>query len=148
MNNITVIGNVGRIDTSHVDKGVFSFTIADNYRSNKGEQKTQWHRITVFQSNAPLWKFVTGKNSHGDNIRVGPALFVCGSLVEATYTKNDGTTGISSDITASNIMYASTGRSSGVETRGNATASAPASAPQEMEVEELDYDVSSDDLPF
>jgi single-strand DNA-binding protein len=83
MNQITLIGNVGRApELSYTEGGVAiaKFTLATNYK-RQGEQETTWHNIVAFGKQAETLNEYVGR---------GSKLFVQGRLVKREYTDKTG----------------------------------------------------------
>ena len=85
MNNITVIGNVGRdpeLRYANSGTAVLKFSIADNY-GRDDNKKTSWHNVTVFGEMAENVGAVLSK---------GQRVIVIGRNEESEYTTREGET--------------------------------------------------------
>lgn len=83
MNQITLIGNVGRSpELAYAPSGtaIAKFTLATNYK-RQDEQETTWHNIIAFGKQAELLNQYVGK---------GSKLLVQGRLTKRPYTSQDG----------------------------------------------------------
>ncbi len=85
MNNITVIGNVGRdpeLRYANSGAAVLKFSVADNY-GRDDNKKTSWHNVTVFGEMAENVGAVLSK---------GQRVIVIGRNEESEYTTREGET--------------------------------------------------------
>ena len=115
---ITIVGNLGNDpDMRFTPNGqaVTSFSVAANftYTNNSGQKvdETAWFRISVWGAQA---------ESCNQYLSKGRPVLVVGRLRPdpqtggpRVYTRQDGTTGASFDVTASNVRFLPGGRDSG-----------------------------------
>ena len=84
MNNITVIGNVGRDPEMRFSNGgmaILKFSVADTTGKDE-KKKTSWHDIVVFGEQA---------QNVVEHVKKGSRVVVVGRLSAETYEKKDGT---------------------------------------------------------
>lgn len=96
MNNITVIGNVGRDPELKYTAGnmaVLKFSVADT-RGKDDKKQTSWHDVVVFGEQAEAVVDQLGK---------GKRVIVTGRLQIDLYEKKDGTKGKRVEIVADEI---------------------------------------------
>jgi single-strand DNA-binding protein len=154
LNKVLLLGNLGADPELRVTPGgqaVLKLRIAttESYldRSNTRQERTEWHRITIWgKRGEALAKFL----SKGDRI------FVEGSIRTSSYEKN-GEKRYSTEIIANNIILAGGGRrqsEGGDAPRSNARSAPPSSAKDEpmMDAPSDDFDAPSgggdDEIPF
>src|SRR6056297_942425 len=96
MNKVILIGNVGadpEIRETKAGKLVASFSIATN-KKIRGEQQTEWHRITCWEKKAEVVE---------NYVRKGDRIAIEGEIRCGTYTDKDGIERNTTDITAYQI---------------------------------------------
>ena len=85
LNQVTVIGNIGRIETKEVSPGKtvtnFSVAVSDRWKDKNGEQQeqTEWIKCTAWNKTAEVI---------GDRCVVGSQVGVIGSLRTRKYEKD------------------------------------------------------------
>ncbi len=101
VNKVILIGNVGRDPDIHETQGrqkVAHFSLATNQRIRRGqndmEERTDWHRITVWNRTA---QFVE------DYVRKGDRVYVEGRLEYDSYER-DGVTIPTADVNARELV--------------------------------------------
>lgn len=91
-NNVTLIGNIGSDPESRYTPNgiaILSFSLATS-KKVKGEDKTVWWRITVWDKLA---------ETMGEMVSKGQRVFVSGEFEEAkTYTNKKGEVGVSLEV--------------------------------------------------
>ncbi len=104
VNKVILIGNVGRDPDVHETQGrkkVAHFSLATNQRIRRGpnevEERTDWHRITVWNRTA---QFVE------DYVRKGDRVYVEGRLEYDSYER-DGVTIPTADVSARELVLLS-----------------------------------------
>lgn len=130
MNKIILIGNltsIPEIKGTQSGQTVCSFGIAVNERRG-GQEQTQYFRISAWG------KLGENCKTHLDK---GKKIFVSGPLTVRTYSKSDGSTGVSLEVTANDIEFLSPRE----ESAGYypAPTTYPPSAPQPVETDELPF---------
>ena len=133
MNKLHIIGNLTRdpeLRTVSNGINVCSFTVAVNRRraQNNGQPEADFFRVTAWRQ--------LGENCQ-KYLAKGRKVAVVGAVSLNTYTKSDGTTGASLEVTADDVEFLSA--------RNEAGSSAPASAPS---ANEGYSEVEDDELPF
>lgn len=124
VNRLILIGNVGTIESRDTSAGtVVNMSVATT-ETIKGEDITQWHRVSVFGKVAEAMAKYCGK---------GNKVFVSGRLQTREYTDKEGNKKLSVEVVANEVQLLNRVESSG---------SQPAKADH---VESTDYD---DDIPF
>ena len=96
MNNITVIGNVGRdpeLRYANSGTAVLKFSVADTIGKDENK-KTTWHDITVFGEMAENVGSALGK---------GQRVIVMGRLQKSKYTGRDGVEKEKAEIVADDV---------------------------------------------
>jgi len=84
VNRITLIGNVGRDPDIHETKNgtkVAHFSLATNRRapSSEGEERTDWHRLTLWNKQAQFAE---------DYVRTGDRIYIDGRLEYDSYERD------------------------------------------------------------
>ena len=100
MNKIILIGNLTsdpELRGTPTGHKVCSFGIAVNDRRG-GEQNTQFFRVSVWDKMGESCQTYLSK---------GKKVFVSGPLTVRTYSKHDGSTGVSLEITANDVEFLS-----------------------------------------
>ena len=145
VNKVTLIGRVGKdpeVKTTKDGKKVASFTIATNdyQKDSSGNQKTQWHNITVWEGLA---------NTVEQYLKKGAEVYVEGRISYEEYEK-DGVKKNFTRITGSNFQFLGSKKDSAGSGESEAPASAPAAKPAAAAPAPAmaDTDGSGDDLPF
>jgi single-strand DNA-binding protein len=157
LNKVLLLGNLGADPELRVTPGgqaVLKLRLAttESYldRSNTRQERTEWHRITIWGKRGEALAKILGK---------GDRLFVEGRIQTSSYEKN-GEKRYSTDIIANNVILAGGGRrreegggdaprSSYSAGRGSPPSSGP--EPQEMDTGGGDMDPMSggdDEIPF
>lgn len=130
LNKVQLIGRLGR--DPEMSKGVCRLSVATSYKPRDGEEKTEWHRVTLFGKLAELAERYLAK---------GRLVYIEGRLQTSSYEKN-GEKRYSTDIVAHELKFLG-GKSDG-ETRER-------SAPEPYDYAPgADYsaDGGDDDIPF
>ncbi|HUE97065.1 MAG TPA: single-stranded DNA-binding protein [Longimicrobiaceae bacterium] len=128
INKIVLIGNVGRdpdVQTTSAGTKVAHFSVATSRRVPRNgsfEERTEWHRLTLWDRLAQLAE---------DYIRKGDRLYVEGRMEYASYERN-GVTIPTAEIAVREIVLL-----------GNSRV-----APSDADVEGKEQDEEDDDLPF
>jgi single-strand DNA-binding protein len=98
MNQITVVGNVGRDpqELKYTSSGlaVLNFSLADTTGKKGENQHTNWYDVVVFGEDA---------EAVVDNIKKGDRLIVVGKVKVSEYQKKDGTKGKRVEVIADGI---------------------------------------------
>ena len=95
INKAIIVGNVGKdAEIRHLANGdaVTSFSVATTW---KGEEQTEWHRITAFGKLAEIC---------GKYLKKGSQVYIEGRLQTSKYTGKDGIERYSTDIIASQMQ--------------------------------------------
>jgi len=97
LNKITLIGNIGkepemRYTPSGTPVTSFSLAVSDDYKKD-GEwvKVTDWFNVTMWNKSAEY---------AAQKLHVGDVIYVEGKIKQRTYTKGDGSSGSSMDVTA------------------------------------------------
>jgi single-strand DNA-binding protein len=128
INKIVLIGNVGRdpdVQTTSAGTKVAHFSVATSRRVPRNgsfEERTEWHRLTLWDRLAQLAE---------DYIRKGDRLYVEGRMEYASYERN-GVTIPTAEIAVREIVLLGSSRV----------------APSDADVEGKEQDKEDDDLPF
>ena len=138
LNRVMLIGNLGAdpdLRVTGAGTAVLNLRVATNEsyldKDQKRQEKTEWHRVTVWGKRAEaLGKFLTK----------GSSLYIEGRLQTTSYEK-DGQKRYSTDIVANNVILLGGKRGSGPKE------SAP-SEPDEPEGEGDGTGAGADDIPF
>lgn len=146
VNKVILIGNVGRDpEIRYTQSGEpianFSLATSENWTDKSGQkqEKTQWHRVTVFGKTAQVVR---------DYVTKGKTLYIEGALEYGEYVNKDG-----NKVNTTNVVLK--GFNSrlvllGGKDSGGGSAPAPSrprdSAP--APVEPTDFQASDDDVPF
>lgn len=141
MIKLQVIGNLGKdcVTNAVNGKNVINFNVAhtEKFRDAQGNQKDK----TIWVECA-YWTDRTGIAPY---LRKGTQVYVEGSPEVRTYTKNDGTTGVSLTLRVLSVqLLGSRGDNSDQGHQGYASSSQPASAMSSP----VDMNEPVDDLPF
>ena len=130
LNKVTLIGNVGRDpETRHTADGtaIVNMTLATTHKS-KGQEETEWHRLTLFGQQAEVAE---------KYVRKGTQIYAEGRLRSRKYTGKDGVERTSVEVLVERFLLL-----------GKAgTASAQADAPQ-AKAQTASASFGSDDVPF
>lgn len=97
INKAIIVGNVGKDpETRYLANGdaVTSFSVATTWKG-KGEEQTEWHRITAFGKLAEIC---------GKYLKKGSQVYIEGRLQTSKYTGKDGIERYSTDIIASQMQ--------------------------------------------
>lgn len=100
MNKIILIGNLTsdpELRGTQTGHKVCSFGIAVNDRRG-GEQNTQFFRVSVWDKMGESCQTYLAK---------GKKVFISGPLTVRTYSKHDGSTGVSLEVTANDVEFLS-----------------------------------------
>jgi single-strand DNA-binding protein len=157
LNKVLLLGNLGADPELRVTPGgqaVLKLRIAttESYldRANTRQERTEWHRITIWGKRGEALAKFLGK---------GDRIFVEGSIRTSSYEKN-GEKRYSTEIIANNIILAGGGRrqtgDAGDAPRSNARSAPPSSTSRDepmMEAPADDFDAPSggggdDEIPF
>ncbi len=128
INKIVLIGNVGRdpdVQATSAGTKVAHFSLATSRRVPRNgsfEERTEWHRLTLWDRLAQLAE---------DYIRKGDRLYVEGRMEYASYERN-GVTIPTAEIAVREIVLLGSSRV----------------APSDADVEGKEQDKEDDDLPF
>lgn len=130
LNKVTLIGNVGRDpETRHTADGtaIVNMNLATTHKS-KGQEETEWHRLTLFGQQAEIAE---------KYVRKGTQIYAEGRLRSRKYTGKDGVERTSVEVLVERFLLL--GKSGGGANQADAPApkAQTASAP-----------FSSDDVPF
>lgn len=133
VNKVTLIGNIGRDPEIRETKSgnVLSFSVATNERWGKGEdqQRTTWHRVSVFGKRA---------DALGSFLAKGMQVYVDGRINNQTVEGDDGKKTTYSSVVANDIQVLGSKGSNGQRTESASTGGYSAPAPE----------VSEDEIPF
>jgi len=161
LNKVLLLGNLGADPELRVTPGgqaVLKLRLAttESYldRSNTRQERTEWHRITIWGKRGEALAKILSK---------GDRLFVEGRIQTSSYEKN-GEKRYSTDIIANNVILAGGGRRGGAERGEDAPRSyggggggggggrGPASEPHEAPAEDMggggDFGGGDDEIPF
>lgn len=130
LNKVTLIGNVGRDpETRHTSDGtaIVNMTLATTHKS-KGQEETEWHRLTLFGQQAEVAE---------KYVRKGTQIYAEGRLRSRKYTGKDGVERTSVEVLVERFLLL--GKSGG----GANQADAPAPKAQTASAT-----FSADDAPF
>lgn len=130
LNKVTLIGNVGRDpETRHTSDGtaIVNMTLATTHKS-KGQEETEWHRLTLFGQQAEVAE---------KYVRKGTQIYAEGRLRSRKYTGKDGVERTSVEVLVERFLLL--GKSGG----GANQADAPAPKAQTASAS-----FGSDDVPF
>lgn len=130
LNKVTLIGNVGRDpETRHTADGtaIVNMTLATTHKS-KGQEETEWHRLTIFGQQAEVAE---------KYVRKGSQIYAEGRLRSRKYTGKDGVERTSVEVLVERFLLL--GKSS--------TASAQTDAPA-PKAQTASASFGSDDVPF
>lgn len=97
INKAIIVGNVGKDpEIRYLANGdaVTSFSVATTWKV-KGEEQTEWHRITAFGKLAEIC---------GKYLKKGSQVYIEGRLQTSKYTGKDGIERYSTDIIASQMQ--------------------------------------------
>ncbi|MBN1131501.1 MAG: single-stranded DNA-binding protein [Bacteroidales bacterium] len=105
INKVTLVGNVGetpRVSEKGGEAFVANFPLATNeyYRDKDGEevQKTQWHRIVVWNKSAEIVK---------QHVKKGDALYIEGKITTNSWDDKEGNKHFSTEIVCENFLFLS-----------------------------------------
>lgn len=119
LNKVLLLGNLGADPELKVTPGgqaVLKLRLAttESYldRSNTRQERTEWHRITIWGKRGEALAKFLGK---------GDRIFIEGAIRTSSYEKN-GEKRYSTDIVANNVILAGGGRRSGAEREGGGDA--------------------------
>lgn len=142
INKVIIVGQLGKDpEVKYMPNGdaVCNFSVATSESwkdKNTGEQveKTEWHRVTVFKSQA---------ENAGKYLKKGSKVYVEGKIQTRKYQAADGTDRYSTDILARDIQYLDS-RS----TENTAPQSAPAQSAPAQQAPAEDWNDDDSDLSF
>ncbi len=99
LNQINIIGNIGRIESRATPSGlvVAAFSVAVSSKK-KGEDNTTWFNCVAFEKTAELCLTY---------LRKGQKVFVSGSMDEKKYTGKDGSSKTSWSVIAKQVVFLS-----------------------------------------
>jgi single-strand DNA-binding protein len=129
LNKVTLIGNVGRDpETRHTADGtaIVNMTLATTHKS-KGQEETEWHRLTIFGQQAEVAE---------KYVRKGTQIYAEGRLRSRKYTGKDGVERTSVEVLVERFLL--------LGGKGSAT---QADAPQ-AKAQTASASFGSDDVPF
>lgn len=130
LNKVTLIGNVGRDpETRHTADGtaIVNMTLATTHKS-KGQEETEWHRLTLFGQQAEVAE---------KYVRKGTQIYAEGRLRSRKYTGKDGVERTSVEVLVERFLL--------LGKAGAASAQADAPAPK---AQTASATFSADDAPF
>lgn len=118
LNKVTLIGNLGSdVELRQTNGGaVANLSVATSYKPKQGDDKTEWHRVTVWG--------VTAENC-AKYLHKGSSVYVEGRLETRSYEK-DGVKKYATDVIADRVMFLD---SKGGKDRGSRPAPAPTAHP-------------------
>ena len=129
LNKVTLIGNVGRDpETRHTADGtaIVNMTLATTHKS-KGQEETEWHRLTLFGQQAEVAE---------KYVRKGTQIYAEGRLRSRKYTGKDGVERTSVEVLVERFLLL-----------GKATASASAQTDAPAPKAQVSS-FGTDDVPF
>lgn len=132
MNKIILIGNltsVPELKGTQTGHKVCSFGLAVNDRRG-GDQNTQFFRVSVWDRMGESCMTYLSK---------GKKVFVSGPLTVRTYSKHDGSTGVSLEVTANDVEFLSPRDDAAAAPVYNAPPPPQPSAPMPVETDELPF---------
>ena len=139
-NRVNLLGNLGNDPELRITQGgqavlKFSLATSESYvdRSNVRQERTEWHRVTVFGKRAEALAKLLAK---------GARIFVEGSLHTSSYEK-DGEKRYSTEIIAKDILFAGRSKERDSDDRGDGRR-APAQAGESFD----SYADGTDEIPF
>ena len=113
INKVTLVGNVGevpRVSEKNGEAFVANFPLATNeyYRDKDGEevQKTQWHRIVVWNKSAEIVK---------QHVKKGDALYIEGKIATNSWDDKEGNKHFSTEIVCDSFLFLSPRNQNGSE---------------------------------
>jgi len=113
INKVTLVGNVGevpRVSEKNGEAFVANFPLATNeyYRDKEGQevQKTQWHRIVVWNKSAEIVK---------QHVKKGDSLYVEGKIATNAWDDKEGNKHFSTEIICDNFLFLSPRNQNGSE---------------------------------
>jgi single-strand DNA-binding protein len=149
LNKVLLIGNLGRDpEVRYTSSGtaVANFTMATTERwtdrSGERQEKTEWHRIVVWDKQAEIV---------GEYLRKGRQVFVEGSLQTREWTDRDGNKRYTTEVRAQRVQMLGSrddrGPSSGAARSDRDSDAGPsAGAGEDAQAGDAGYD--DDDIPF
>ncbi len=150
VNKAIIIGNLGKDpEMRYMPSGdaICNFSIAttDSWKDKSGEkqEKTEWHRISMFGKLAEI---------AGEYLKKGSQVYVEGRLQTRKWQDKDGHERYTTEIVADRMQMlgSKSGGGSNFEVVDNSTASVPASAPAAKKPVPAKggFDDLDDDIPF
>ncbi len=151
VNKAIIIGNLGKDpEMRYMPSGdaICNFSIAttDSWKDKSGEkqEKTEWHRISMFGKLAEI---------AGEYLKKGSQVYVEGRLQTRKWQDKDGHERYTTEIVADRMQMlgSKSGGGSNFEVVDNPAASAPASAPAAKKpapAKGAGFDDLDDDIPF
>ncbi len=150
VNKAIIIGNLGKDpEMRYMPSGdaICNFSIAttDSWKDKSGEkqEKTEWHRISMFGKLAEI---------AGEYLKKGSQVYVEGRLQTRKWQDKDGHERYTTEIVADRMQMlgSKSGGGSNFEVVDNSTASVPASAPAAKKPAPAKggFDDLDDDIPF
>ncbi len=151
VNKAIIIGNLGKDpEMRYMPSGdaICNFSIAttDSWKDKSGEkqEKTEWHRISMFGKLAEI---------AGEYLKKGSQVYVEGRLQTRKWQDKDGHERYTTEIVADRMQMlgSKSGGGSNFEVVDNSTASVPASAPAAKKpapAKGAGFDDLDDDIPF
>ena len=113
INKVTLVGNVGevpRVSEKDGEAFVANFPLATNeyFRDKEGEevQKTQWHRVVVWNKSAEIVK---------QHVKKGDALYIEGKITTNSWDDKEGNKHFSTEIVCDNFLFLSPRNQNGAE---------------------------------